>query len=224
MADTKISELAEQTVLEATNEFVLADSGETKRITAANLVTGLRPLLGWDAALAAQGLLAETFSRRFATSQAAPTSQTIFASLVTLYAGMTVTNLHCAVGTAAAGTDPTLIKMALCSKAGVVLQQSVNEAADAKWDSKGTKTVALASPYAVTATDGYYVCFLINGTFGSTNLQLVRSLVIDSGSMTAVGSGVVPICSQASQTDFQATSGSQTLSGATGNAVWMGVS
>lgn len=41
MADSKISALTEQTTLEDTNEFVLADSGATKRITAANLQTGI---------------------------------------------------------------------------------------------------------------------------------------------------------------------------------------
>jgi len=101
---------------------------------------------------------------------------------ILLYAGDTVTNLTFTSGSTAAGT-PTHWWFALYSTAGTpaLLAQTADQA-NAAWAASTAKTVALASPYAVTTTGIYYAACMVTAT---TPPSLVGA------SVNAVASGAV---------------------------------
>lgn len=101
-------------------------------------------------------------------------SQVGYASGIPLLAGQVVTNLWICVATAAAGTTPTTIKLAITDYAGARKGVTANVVADAKWTSTGYKSFALADPYTVETTDVYEIAFLQDGSWGTTALQLQR--------------------------------------------------
>lgn len=168
-----------------------------------------------------QGFISESYPRLITTASVAPTSQQIIAIALGLFAGDVITNCYCSVQTSGVGTAPTLIKMALLDKTGRVLAQSVNVAASAIWTSLGLKAVPVA--YTVTANDLYYVAFLKNGVFTSTEVALARN---GMNASFAFGSNPLPVGIQSAQTDFQPNGSSQTLTGGlTANAgLWVAVS
>lgn len=172
-------------------------------------------------AITARGFLSESAPIGVLNSNLAPATQIVYYALLGLRAGDVVTNLHCALQTAAAGADPTLVKMGLYSTAGTRLAQSANLASDAMWDSTGIKTVPLSpGAYTVTADGGYYAAFLIDGTFGGTNLQLVRQNSTGAAA-GALGANAGSAFQQTGQTDLPSP-GTLTASGST--YFWMAVS
>ncbi len=108
-------------------------------------------------------------------SNAVPATGTIFGNGVYLYAGEVITNILVAVATAAAGTAPTHIQVALWSSAAtpVCLAVSAEDASNARWNSTGWKEVPLSAPYTVLADGLYYPSFLKVGAFGTTDVQLI---------------------------------------------------
>ena len=141
-----------------------------------------------DSVLVSRGLLAEPASPATLVAGAVPTTTLLYADLVFLPAGVTVSNMVTAVSVAGAGTAPTLIKMGVYSVPGTFIIGTANVATDAMWLSTGQKVVPLTTPWTVLVAGSYYLVFLINGTFASTNIQLAQWNI---GNVAGAGVGLV---------------------------------
>lgn len=117
----------------------------------------------------AQGLKGESYPRTALVSSAALATQALRGVLVPFRAGDTVTNLCAAV--VAAGVTLTDAWLGLYSTAGV--QLAATASAPTTFESVGVKSVAVATPYTVTATGGLYIVALFVG--GSTIPSLLSS-------------------------------------------------
>lgn len=164
-------------------------------------------------ALTAQGLITETWNRQSVLSNATIMEDGVaYFMAVGLRAGDVVTSLSIALHVA--GATMTLSKVGLYSKAGVRLGISADQAAG--WETAGVKTVALTTPYTVTADDGYYVALVAKGATlprpASGNTNTIQA--------SAVGSGMVAHASLAAQTDLPASAAIS----AGGTGYWVGVS
>lgn len=102
-----------------------------------------------------------------------PTSQTVYAAALWLPAGKKVSNINLGVTVVAAGTAPTGMYVGMCSQSQVVAQ-SANLASNTGWTSSGVKAFPLAASYTPTVSGIYYAFFLQNGTFGTTQPQLME--------------------------------------------------
>ena len=138
-----------------------------------------------DVKLAATGLTGQVYDAWLSTGTGQTLStQQLLASLGGLLAGDVVTNLYVNVATVAAGTPPTGIYLGLYSVAGAsggvvngtLVASTGNLAASGLWTgSTGVAgPIALSSPYTVPTTGGYYFAIVANGTWGTTQLNLMR--------------------------------------------------
>jgi len=110
-----------------------------------------------------------------AETGAVQTSQTIYAEAFYLYPTDTITNICVCVQTPSSGTAPSGIYLGLwqdVSGTPTCLAATANLASDSRWTTQGWKVCALSSPYTPSASGLFYAAYLINGTFGTTNLQL----------------------------------------------------
>ncbi len=106
--------------------------------------------------LGATGILAESFDRRFATTNSTiGASGTLFLQSVYLYAGQTVTNITMFSATTAAATT-TNLWFALYDINRNLLAQSAAQGAYT-WAANTKKTLAMQTPYKVTQTGVYYI-------------------------------------------------------------------
>jgi hypothetical protein len=161
----------------------------------------------------AQGVITQNFDRVVANNYQALVDGTAYFLSVGLRAGDTVTNISVVVG--GAGSAVTLSKVGLYSKAGARLGISADQGT--AWQSTGLKTIALTSPYTVPADDGYYIAVVSKATTTVPSLLRVQSGLL----MTAVGTGMAPVATQAAQTDLPATA---TLGVASTFGFWVAVS
>ena len=128
-----------------------------------------------------------------------PTSQTIVAGAIYLYAGQAITNIIVGVQTAGTSTAPTGIYLGLWDSASTpnCLAATANLAADARWTSQGWKVNALSAAYTPTTSGIYYAAFLQNGAFAGTNLGVASSqgsggtsaTLVSARPWTALGTG-----------------------------------
>jgi hypothetical protein len=121
---------------------------------------------------------------------AVQTSQAVNFGAVYLYAGESIANIIVCVTTAGSGTAPTSLKLGLWSSAAtpVCLAVTADLASDSRWTSAGQKVCALTGAYSVVTSGIYYPCFWINGTFASTNVQIMT--IVASGQFGGqIGSG-----------------------------------
>lgn len=177
-----------------------------------------------DIALAGDGLKTETVSRLTLSGVVAPTSQSIFLVRAPIRAGTLINNILCALSTLGVGTTPTLIKMAILDKTGKVLGQSANLNANTMWTAGlGIKTVALSAQVTIPSDDVYYLSFLKNGNFGTTDIQILR-VAWPTALIGAAISGGVPLATAVTvQTDYPANGSSVTpAAGGTTSAFWFG--
>lgn len=172
-------------------------------------------------ALTARGLISEAFPAAAASGAAlALTSQRIYGVLLGLRAGDVVTNIVVTVATIATGTTPTGLYVALLSTAGTRLVVSANLKASSIWTTAiGPVEAPLSGPYTVLTDGGYYACVLMDGAFGTQNLQLARALP-NNATLRSLSGGPVLSGYQAGQATFPATA---TL-GANDSLLWFGVS
>jgi hypothetical protein len=108
----------------------------------------------------------------------APATQALYGTLAGFLAGDVITNIIVAVATAGAGTTPTGIYLALYSASGALEAETANLAASAIWTpgaGAGYAVCTLSSPFTVPSTAGYYLTFVQNGTWGTTQLKLISS-------------------------------------------------
>jgi hypothetical protein len=181
-------------------------------------------------ALNAEGLKGEAYPRLLGSGQVVLASQVVTGVRVPLRAGTPVTNLHCGVITAGAGTPPTLLKMALLQRQGssgttwVTFGMSANLAADPMWTTVGIKTVPLLVPVTVPADDAYYVANLCDGAFGTTAMQIARVVPVSGNLVLGIGSGILPAAAVGGRTDFPAVGQTMSLPAPSQSGFWFGVS
>lgn len=155
-----------------------------------------------------------------ATTTGAPSTQLIYAGGIWLPPNKVCTNIHLHVITAATGTAPTGFFVGLASGTKM-LAQSSNLAASAQLTAVGTATLALSAPYTSNLVDSangnYYIVVLMNGTFGTTNVQFGRAafaagngagLSGQSPFFGGLGSGQTALAANGAAITFGQTTGS----------------
>lgn len=171
-----------------------------------------------------QGLLSQTYNRNVAVNQSTPGQGTAHLTSLGLVAGQTVANLAIQIITAGAGTAPTSVTMALLDKTGKVLALTGELKNDAQLLATTEKRFALASPYVVTVTDGYYVGFLQVGPWGTTAMQLARG-ISNAAYTTAFTGGIhATALGGTGLSNFPAVNSSVTVAAAGGVGYWHGAS
>ena len=169
------------------------------------------------ACMRGMGYWAETCDRQTAVSSAALTSQLVTFSAVGLLAGDVVTNLT--VGVGVAGVSVTMAKIAIYSKTGTLLASTAN--LTTTFESTGVKTAAVTTPYTVLTDDLYYAAVLAVTASTIPNLRSGHTAT-STGTMAAVGSGVMMCGAMAAQSDMPASATIATNNSAT--FVWVAVS
>src|SRR3990167_8391695 len=150
----------------------------------------------------AMGVISEPFSPELATTSTAPTSQTVYGILVGLRAGDVVTGVLLRNAVAAAGTAPTTARAGLADSTGKILILSGNVGAAASWP-VGAMPLAFTAPYTVLADGGYFACFVVNGTWGTTQPTPQR-IGASAAANIAFGSNAIPAFAWTGQTDLPA--------------------
>jgi hypothetical protein len=120
------------------------------------------------------GLISERGDlEHFAGASAAPSTGTIYGSLIGLKAGDSITGIILRIRTAAGGTAPTLARFGLADSTGQELVLSPDLGAAANW-TLGAALFPFTAPYIVPASGGYFPNFIVVGTWGSTQPLLVN--------------------------------------------------
>lgn len=173
-----------------------------------------------DLLLSGQGLKAQNFDRQAGQSVSSLTDGRGYFMLLPLRKGEVVTNIHVAVG--AAGISMDLAKVGLYDAAGV--QLAVTDDLGTAWESVGTKTHALQSPYTVP-TAGCYLIAVLGSTNGGSMPSLLKgaSGATIAVALTAIGSNSAPGYLQSSLSDLPATA-TLTAAASSGIQYWVGVS
>lgn len=183
------------------------------------------PIASGDIQLTALGLLAQSGDPDTYDQVQAPATQNVYGRLLGLRAGMVVTGVALWNSTPAAGTLPTLVRAGIADANGKMLVVSGNASALAIWDG-GRVKLPLAAPYTVLATGGYYVCYVVNGVWGTTPPTPARGSAANYVGYTAPGAPQPGLPSEAfvwgGQTDLPAVGASLTTSG-TGTTYWTAV-
>jgi hypothetical protein len=130
--------------------------------------------------------------------------------LLGLRGGTTVTGVVLRNLTAAVGTNPTTARFGIADNTGKVLAIGGNANAAAGW-AAGALQFAFTAPYTTLADGGYFACFVVNGTWGSTQPALIRAQNNVAGPLAAIGSNTIPGFSWTGQTDLPAVSSSLTI-------------
>lgn len=166
----------------------------------------------------ALGCYAETQPRTVLTGGSTVTvSGTIYGVAVGLLAGDVVSNISCLVGTLASGFSGAGLRLALYSRAGVLLASSVDT--QATFGSTGVKTTAMTTPYTVTTDDAYYASII---SIASVPPALFRGHASGSANTAAVGAGIPLAVVQTAQTDLTSPA---TFTATTNSiSVWFGIS
>lgn len=168
----------------------------------------------------AQGIITEVGPFSSYPNSVAPQTQVLTAALMGLRSGDIVTGVGLRLAVAAGGTNPTTARFGIADSTGKILAISANLNASAVWAATGAAPFPLASPYTVVADGAYYACFVVNGTWGTTQ----PTLAYGSGATVAAGafaSGVTAFGAQISQTDLPAVGSSFTLTASSGRGYYM---
>lgn len=154
------------------------------------------------------------------STQTAPGTQTIYVIAIPLKAGQIITNVVLDVEIAAVGTVPTSFFVGLCDSTGKMLTQSANLNASASLTAQGLRDFAVTS-YTVQANGLYYVVFLKDGVFGTTDVSLGRGggrdLVNGTGKRLSGTAGTGQTALPANAANLAAFSGTGSLN------YWAGV-
>ena len=140
-----------------------------------------------------------------------PTAGTMYFAPAWLMPGDVVRNVYMWTTTAATGAQPTLLKLGVCDRAGMMLCQSADEKANAAWTALGPAEIAMTSTYTATEMKLVYLCFLQVGTWGGTALQIGRwSSVTQHNNVFPTGNTLRAV-QWAGQTDMPANGSSATV-------------
>ncbi len=204
--------LAPTTGTFSVGDFVVTSSGRVwVCVTAGSPGTWTQASASRDQlARTASGVISENFHPS-ATAQVslAPVSQTVYGILLGLRGGDVVTGVLLRNGVAAAGTLPTLARFGIENSTGQVLALSGDESALAQWP-VGANPHPFTAPYTVLADGGYFACFVVNGTWGTTQPTLLRNVGTPLGQTARVGFAP-PDFKATAQTDLPAVNASSTI-------------
>lgn len=169
----------------------------------------------------ALGVKCQPFNPSLASSGTAPSSQTVFGTAVYGLAGMAITGVKIRNNVAAAGTLPTTVRFGIADATGKMLALSGNLNAIANWGT-GVCPMPFTSVYTLPVSALYFPCFVVNGTWGTTQ---PTPLFANTGTQNAViaadGSNPPPQFTWGGQTDLPAVGSSLTLTGANRVAYWL---
>jgi len=116
-------------------------------------------------------------------------------------------------------TLPTTLRVGLADKTGKILKLSGNLNALANLPA-GACPLPFTGPYDILADDGYFLCIVINGTYGTTVPTPMRAGALNLA-LAAFGSSAPPAFTWTGQTDLPALGASLTLSAQPGLAYYM---
>lgn len=163
----------------------------------------------------AAGVISAPFHATVASTATAPATQVVYGVLIGLRAGDVVTGLLMRNQVAAAGTLPTTARAGLADSTGKILALSGNVNALASW-AAGPNAWAFTAPYTVPSDGGYFACFVVNGTWGSTQPTPILVTNVGAAALTAFGTAPPPNFTWTGQTDLPAAGASLTIT--TGSA------
>lgn len=146
----------------------------------------------------ARGILAEPYPLAQVNSSRTLATQAVLGVLVPVQAGTTVSGVACCIETAAAGTTPTAVYVALYSLAGVQLAVSADVKAIGNWNALGVFSYAFATAYAPSSDAAVYACILKNGVYGTTEPKIATMTAVTS-SGAALGSNAAGAVTQTGQ-------------------------
>lgn len=130
----------------------------------------------------ARGLVGEPYPLAQVNAGRALTSQAVLGVLNPVAFGTTISGVAYCIQTAAAGTLPTGVFVALYDLTGVQLAVSADVKALANWNTTGVFSSAFTTPWTVTQDGAVYAAILKNGTYGSTEPQIATmTAVVGSG-------------------------------------------
>lgn len=167
------------------------------------------------------GVLFQPFNPVLATQATAPVSGSVFGVATYATAGAVITGIKLRNTVAAAGTLPTTARFGLADNTGKILVLSGNVNALASW-ATGVCPFAFTAQFTLTYTGIYYPCFVVNGTWGSTQPAPLNALGGGSAAYTADGSNPIPTFTWTAQTDLPALGASLTMP-VNSRSFWMGL-
>jgi hypothetical protein len=130
----------------------------------------------------ARGLLAEPYPLAQVNAGRTLATQAALGVLVPVQFGTIVSGVAVCIQTAAAGTLPTGVFVALTDLTGVQLAVSADVKALANWNATGIFSFAFTTPWTVTQDGAVYAAILKNGVYGSTEPQIATmTAVVGSG-------------------------------------------
>jgi hypothetical protein len=146
----------------------------------------------------ARGLLAEPFPLAQVNSSRTLATQALLAVLVPVAFGTTVSGVAYCIETAAAGTLPTGVFVALYDLTGVQLAVSADVKALANWNAQGVFSSPFAAPWVVTQDGAVYAAILKNGVYGTTEPKIAAMAAV-AGSGAKLGANAAGAATQAAQ-------------------------
>lgn len=149
-------------------------------------------------AAVARGLLAEPYPLAQANAGRTMPTQALLGVLVPVSFGTTVSGVAVCIQTAAAGTLPTNMFVALYDLTGVRLAVSANIDALANWNATGLFSFAFTTAWTVTADGAVYAAILKDGVFGTTEPQIATMTAV-TGTGSKLGANAAGAVTQAAQ-------------------------
>ena|SRR5215469_5075789 len=137
-----------------------------------------------------------------------PATQVVYGYAFGLAAGDVVTGIAFATQTAASGTNPTTIRAGLANSTGTMVAVSGNVNTTA-FQALGIASLAVS--YTVPTSGLYYGCYVVNGTWGTTQALLWRGETTGTSIITALGSNPIPAFIWTGQTDLPTVGNPLTL-------------
>lgn len=171
------------------------------------------------------GVQFEPFPIASATSASLPGTQNLSAAAIYATAGAIITGIKIRNGVAAAGTNPTTVRLGIADLNGKILAVSGNYGTGGTNNATtvfalGANAIPLSAPLTLTYSGIYFPCFVVNGAWGTTQ----PTPIFSAGTGTPFGADGVnpPVCfSWASQTDLPAVGSSLTMNGLTGRVYYL---
>lgn len=162
------------------------------------------------------GLIAENWDPVGATAATAPATQVVYGDSFGFAVGTVITGIVLRCGVSAAGTLPTTARVGIADSTGKILAISGNVNALANW-AVGPNKIPFAAPYTILADGTYYLCFVVNGTWGTTQPTPLRVTGGLGAALVAISGKAIPAFQWSGQTDLPAVGSSLTMT--TGSAV-----
>lgn len=146
----------------------------------------------------ARGILAEPYPLAQVSTSRTLATQAVLGVIVPIQAGTTISGVAVCIETAAAGTLPTGVYVALYDLLGVQLAVSANVRTLALWNVVGVFSYAFATAYSPSRDGAAYACILKDGVYGTTEPKIATMTSV-AGSGTALGANAAGAVTQAAQ-------------------------